>query len=161
MVTQLLAPQLPPDLVGFHENGCAFEYDPDLIEVGMISLYPLEDIELREFGVNSRHDAYWANKDPHRNEPGYYVVPAYDLVMGCKNHAPRGVLIYIPSLGVYGQYDDDHSTITYFPKICWWNIVGDPRTYLNGQWTRERFRFNPRLNPVGHFEYRADWRKPR
>ena len=148
---------LPTDLIRFLESGRSLEYDSTGLELGDVTIHCASDIELKEFAINSEHNAKWAVEDPHHDDSGCYCVPAFDLLKSCSNYSPVGQLIYIPKLSVYGQFDSDHRAITYFPRITWWNIVGDPRRYLNAQWQPQQFSFNPILNPVGQFEFRHDW----
>ena len=149
--------QIPKDLRDFYESGRRLEYDPKKCAVGKVELYDLQSIKLVDFEVNSQHWAPWAAEDPHADEVGYYIVPALDLISKCEHYSPGGVLIYIPQLGVYGSFDDDHRTITYFPKIKFWSIVGDPVKYLSAQWRPKQSDFNPILNPVGLFPFQPGW----
>lgn len=148
---------IPSDLLAFLQSGRSLEYDVTRCEVGQVLLHQAENIRLVEFEINSEHGAKWSEEDPHADEAGYYIVPALDLVADCQNYRPNGILIYIPSLGVYGNFDEDHRSITYFPRITWWNIVGEPVRYLTGQWRPAQSSINPILNPVGVFPFRPGW----
>ncbi len=102
-------------------------------------------------GIKTR----WADEDPHADDPGSYFVPAYDLLESCEGFDPTGLLVYVPSLGVYGTHDCDHEDMRIFPRLTWWNIVADPPLYLNALWYHQRC-VGTVVNPVGKFEFRLE-----
>ena len=148
--------QLPSDLLSFLKSRSQLEYDPSGLELGRVTLRDLEELELDEFRVVSSVNDAWQIEDPHRNDSGAYMIPAIDLVRKCRNYAPRGALVFIPELGLFGQHDDDHKAMTVFPRASWSQIEAEPYLFLNGQWEPETPSFNPKLNPIGRFEFRFD-----
>lgn len=147
---------VPEELIKFLNAGRTLEYDASKCTVGCVSLHLPDQIQFKEFGVNSQHNARWAEEDPHVDEQGDYIVRAYDLVAECEHYCPEGILIYVPELGVYGNHDHDHHAITSYPRVTWWNIVGDPIRFLTGCFRFPQLELNPILNPVGKFEFRSD-----
>ena len=148
--------QLPFELVEFLKSGKQLDYDPEGLEVGRVLLFPWEEVKRIEFKVVTSCNDDWEQDDPHREDNGYYAVPAYDLVKSCRHYSPQGILIYLPSMDAFGQHDDDHQTITYFPQLTWPRLVAEPHLYLNGQWEPESPRYNPKLNPIGRFPFRLE-----
>ena len=73
---------LPDDLVEFLNSGRTLEYDASKCECGQVALHPLNSIVTVELRLNS-YQTLWANDDPHADDSGSYIVPAYDLLASC------------------------------------------------------------------------------
>ena len=142
---------LPSDLVAFLNAGGQLEYRANQCECGAVRLYPASEVKLIELRVNS-YQSDWEPADPHKDDTGSYIVPAYDLVAECEGYLPRGILVYVPALKSYGTHDDDHGDLHVFaPESAWADIVEDPTFYLNENWYPGEGEI---LNPTGRFEFR-------
>jgi hypothetical protein len=124
---------LPRDLVQFLEDGRQLTYDSSLCECGLVRLLPLNQLVVEEFYVDSEGGVLEAI-DPHRGEKGYYRVTAVDLVADCEGYDPKGILIWLPELELFGTWDIDHWDMLVFPGVTWKDIAANPERYLNAQW---------------------------
>ena len=145
---------LPDDLVAFLRSGRTLEYDVKKCECGKVVFHPLQSIEVVELQLNS-YQSNWAWEDPHADDEGSYIVPAYNLLASCEGYSSYGLLVYVHSQDVYGSYDDDHKDLLIFPRASWWNLVGDPIRYLTATWYPQRGT-GATLNPIGDYEFRFD-----
>lgn len=143
--------QLPPDLLAFLDSGEGFTYRPNQCECGAVTLYPAREVKLIELRVNS-YGSDWVAADPHKDDIGSYIVPAYDLVASCEGYLPRGILVYVPALECYATHDDDHGDLRVFPaETTWAEIADHPTLYLNENWYPGSGEV---LNPLGSFAFR-------
>ena len=145
---------LPADLIQFLNDGRTFDYDSSKCECGTVTLRSAVDIPEIELRLNS-YQSNWASKDPHADEMGAYIVPAYDLLATCDGYLPEGILVFVPVLEMYGSHDGDHGDLRVYPKKSWSDISADPLRYLNAMWYPQ-YKIGKILNPIGKFEFRLD-----
>ena len=67
-----------------------------------------------------------------------YEVRGVGLVKWCPNYQPKGIMVWFPSLGLYGTWDCDHHAIMVFPHVGWSDIMRRPELYFNGAWYPDR-----------------------
>jgi hypothetical protein len=104
-------------------------------EVRELTLYAPEELTERVFKVSTADFAInerWPGWDRTKNRK--YEFRGVDLVKECRNYSPKGVFIWFPALGVYGQWDCDHLKIMVFPGVKWSDIAKAPKRYFNAQW---------------------------
>jgi hypothetical protein len=128
---------LPSDFMEFLQSNKQLEYNPTGCEPGTVVLKILDELSLDEVSVRTMRLPF-AEDDPHRGEYGYYVVRAVALVRECKSYRPKGVLLWLPDYKSFGQWDDDHKVVTYFPGTKWSRIAARPAPYLNAMWDGNR-----------------------
>ena len=129
---------VPPDFAAFRSAGKELDYDGSSCEAGQVKLYALEDLAVIALPVDSDDNHPDASLDPHAGEPGAYAVTAIDLVSVCDPaYEPVGILVYLPTLGVFGTCDCDHWDLRVFPGVAWDQIAADPSTYVDAQWKGE------------------------
>ena len=68
----------------------------------------------------------------------YYGYRAVELVKACHNYSPSGMMLWLPDLGMYGQWDCDHHKIITFPGVSWRDIVREPARYFDAMWQPDR-----------------------
>lgn len=73
------------------------------------------------------HDA------PNRVDGTLYT-KAISLVTAASDYDPKGVLVWISRLGVYGSWDAEHLTLHVFPTTTLATILASPAKYLTTQW---------------------------
>ncbi len=139
--------QLPDDLVAFLQAGNSLHYDASQCECGSVNLRTIEEIEEIQLRVSS-YQKGWAFQDPHADDEGFYVVPCFDLLAESSGYNPRGLLVYIPALNLYGAHDDDHQDLRVFPRKTWTDIAASPLKYLNDLWNPHK-GVGKTLIPVG------------
>jgi hypothetical protein len=128
---------LPADCWEFLRASKELEYDPSACEPGMVVLKKPDELSLDKVYVRTKGLSF-AEDDPHRSEDGYYVIRAVALVRECQAYRPKGVLIWLPDYKAFGQWDDDHQVVTYFPQVSWSTIAAGPAHYLNAMWDSRR-----------------------
>ena len=89
------------------------------------------DVGTADFALQERRDIV-----PQR----YYDYRAIDLVQACRNYCPSGIMFWLPTLLVYGQWDCDHHRIMTFPAKSWTDIVRQPTRYFNAMWNPKRVK---------------------
>lgn len=124
---------LPKEVIDYLKSGQQLQYDAAQCEAGSVTLKKYEELAISEIWVNSYGSPIQA-EDPHSNDEGYYIVPAVDLVATCEAYGPEGILIWLPTYKVFGQWDCDHCDVVVFPQITWAEIVANPARYLGAQW---------------------------
>lgn len=67
----------------------------------------------------------------------HYAYRVVELVKACHNYRPSGIMLWLPDLGVYGQWDCDHHKIITFPG-AWSDILREPGQYFNAMWEPNR-----------------------
>jgi len=117
------------------------------------ALYFNSEEEGHPAGVNEEPGA---EEDPHIDdeEPGFYVIPAVDLVASCTgDYPPEGLIAWIPDLEMYATWDSSHLDILVFGNATWTDIAASPLRYVNAQWSEDRPGYY--LAPWLHgYEYR-------
>jgi len=95
-------------------------------------LLPLKDLRVGKYLTRpTRHGQMpWLEDDPHQEE-GYYSVPAVNLVAACDGYDPDGILIWLPDEGLFGTWQSDFLSISFFPGVSWSDIVVDPIRFIN------------------------------
>lgn len=90
------------------------------------------DVGTSDFALQEGWDDW--DQAPRRHF-GYRAV---DLVKACHHYSPSGIMLWLPDLGVYGQWDRDHHKIIAFPGASWSDIARDPSRYFDAMWGPER-----------------------
>jgi hypothetical protein len=134
----MTALNLPEDLRSFLAAGTALEYDAGCSRAGAVTLFPLDRLMVRTLKTRLSESSEVAEEDPHAGEKGYYLVPAVSLVASCQRYRPAGLLLWLPEMGLYGSWDDDHRTLWVFPDLTWAEIVAGPVPFLNACWEPRR-----------------------
>jgi hypothetical protein len=124
---------LPEDLVHFLTSGKKLEYDPTMVEPGLVGLKRLEDLVESVIWINS-NDSPLIFDDPNADADGYYEVPAVSLTGKCKSYDPEFISLWLPSERLFGSWDCDHWDLYIFGNKTWSDIVKAPALYLNSQW---------------------------
>lgn len=146
---------LPDDLVDFLQAGRKLDYKASLCEAGLVTLYPLDRLQLRTFGMHCSSTPLTAD-DPHKGWSGCYEVPGVDLVAECKRYAPAGLLVWFPNEQRYGVWDSSHDIIQVFSaETNWTEIIKAPWRYINAQWSfcQEKGKAKP-------VDYLIPWQYP-
>jgi len=125
---------LPAELVEFLTSGKKLEYDPSSIEPGVVGLKGLDELELGVVWVNSEESPL-SDDDPNAGDKGYYEVPAVSLLRECEGYDPDFILLWLPNEQSFGTWDCDHWDLYVFSGRTWPDIVADPATFLNAQWS--------------------------
>jgi hypothetical protein len=120
---------LPESTAEFLCTGKQLEYDAAQCEAGRVGLKRLDQLSLGEVWIGTESES-----DPHRDERGYYAVPAVSLSGECASYSPEFILLWLPEDRLFGTWDCDHWILTVFPDATWEDIVSDPLPYLNSQW---------------------------
>jgi hypothetical protein len=128
---------LPINLLKFLDTNSKLNYDPTKAEVGEIEFYKTPPLI----------DLYLESQD--NQAKGYYIIQAYDLLEKVEGYEPAGILVWIPSLGCFGSWDNDHWKLVIFQGKGWQDIERDPLKYLNSQWSKD----------LGDGEYLSDTSK--
>jgi hypothetical protein len=144
----------PEDFLEFLRRGSQLEYDSDECEVGRVTLLPIKKLTPSVVYVDS-FDAPFATSDPHANEDGCYVIPAYSLLAECEGYDPEGILIWLPDQKMFGSWDSETWDVMMFPHTSWSEIAADPAKYLNAMWDLEDVRFEY-LKPFPDYPFRRD-----
>jgi len=121
---------LPKSTVAFLRAGKQFDYDEAQCEAGRVGLHHLDKLTLGEVWVGTD-----TRSDPHHGDDGYYAIPAVSLTGECASYNPAFILLWLPQERLFGAWDCDHWVLTVFPDATWEDIVADPLTYLNSQWS--------------------------
>lgn len=121
--------KLPQDLVGFLNSGQQLSCDYARCEAGLVGLKRLDQLSLGEVWIEPG-----GADDPHMDEEGYYAVPAVSLTGECRTYEPEYILLWLPDMGAYGTWDNDHWVLQVFPGVTWTDIAADPLKYINAQW---------------------------
>ena len=124
---------LPSEVVDFLSSDSQFVYDAQNCEVGKVQLKSYNELCLTEVFVDSEESPI-EEDDPHAQEKGYYLVGVIDLIKECPAYGAEGVLVWLPDLRVFGQWDIDHWDLLIFPHATWSDIVAEPSRYLSAQW---------------------------
>lgn len=112
---------LPEDLMEYLDSGSALQYDESTCECGTVTLHRADSIRKIKLQFGS-------------NEEGEQSVAAYDLVATCEGYSPEGILVFVPSIKMFGSYDTDHRELYVYPKKSWSHISAAPLAFLNAQW---------------------------
>jgi hypothetical protein len=122
-------PDLPPDLVNYLADPANRRLDsPGGGEIEAVIFYSVDELTERSFSYRSYP----------RGAGNDHEVRGVDLVKSCVGYAASGIMVWFPGLHAYGQYDDDHHHIIFFPTIHWTALMRSPEKYFNGQWHPER-----------------------
>lgn len=129
--------ELPQDLVEFLRAGKQLEYDPATCEAGAITLLALDRLKVELFPMytNTTEIPGLPEGDPHQGEDGYYLVEGVNLVSGCADYDPCGLLMWLPIEKRYATWDMEHWYLGVFGPDCTWSrIVRAPAQHINAQW---------------------------
>jgi hypothetical protein len=125
---------LPADLSQFLAAGKQLEYDPDTCEAGAVTLLPLSELKLERFPVETSGSPFF-EQDPHHPEVNSYLVLGVNLVAGCDDYEPVGLLLWLPVEKRYGIWDSSHCGISTFgPDVTWERIAVEPARHINAGW---------------------------
>lgn len=140
--------KLPQDLLTFLDQGKQLIYNFDESEVGMVTLKKKEQLTEEAIFLEKESSPH-SDADPNKEKSGYYSVPAIDLIQTCDDsYDPHGILLWLPTIGMYGTWDSDHYQLIGFPGVDWGKITENPAKYLNAQWDPA----------IGDGEYIAGWK---
>jgi hypothetical protein len=124
----------PQDFLEFLKNGSQLDYDPEDCECGQVTLLAHDKLSPGVVFVDS-DDAPFADQDPHVEEAGCYVVPAFSLIAECgEGYDPEGILIWLPDQKVFATWDSEFWNVLIFPYATWGDISANPLKYLNALW---------------------------
>jgi hypothetical protein len=126
----------PTELIDFIKSGKQLEYNPSECEVGEVKLTKFDSLKLGEVWVDSEQSPLY-EKDPNKDEKGYYAVPAVSLTSECDDFDAEFILLWLPNEELYGTWDSDHWDLKFFPNYQWSDIIQNPVPYLNAQWEFE------------------------
>lgn len=90
------------------------------------------DVGTADFALQEGWDDW--DTMPHQR----YDFRAVELVKTCRNYSPQGIMLWLPDIGVYGQWDCDHHKIITFPGVSWSDIVRNPTLYFDAMWNPSR-----------------------
>jgi len=138
--------KLPLDLIAFLESGEQLEFDPETCDSGEVSLLSPADLQRQNFPAifSSEIDA---DKDPHRNDSGRYLVQAVSLLATCEQYDPAGMILWLPLEQRYGAWDSDHLIMHEFAEeVTWGKIVADPGPHLEASTCGEGY--DPPFHPL-------------
>lgn len=96
-------------------------------EVEQVELFPPDQLSEDWF-------TFLGPADSSEDEPMDYVIRGIGLAKSCRAYQPAGIMVWFPSLGLYGSWDDDHHVIVVFPGVRWTDIVRRPEVYFNAAW---------------------------
>lgn len=65
-----------------------------------------------------------------------YVGSGVNLISGATEYCAPGMLIYIPEIKFYGNYDIDHGVLNVFPGFNWSQIIENVGAYVWTQWQK-------------------------
>lgn len=145
---------LPAELVEFLSAGRELEYGSSSIEPGTVRLKSLDKLELGVVWVNS-DESPLSQDDPHFGDKGYYEVPAVSLTGECEAYDPDFILLWLPNEQSFGTWDCDHWDLYVFPRKTWADIVADPATYLDAQWSDYDRKNSEYFKPYPKYEFKA------
>jgi len=128
---------LPDDLNRFLQSGQQLGFGGQRCETGEVRLNTLADLQVSTFRLQT-YATPLQGEDPHKSEPGYYLVPAVSLVAECENYLPEFLLVWLPDEGGFGTGDEEHGHLLVFPDVTWTDIVANPVLYLEAQWNPDR-----------------------
>lgn len=122
---------IPDDLRAFltDSSNRRLEFAPGR-EVEQVELFPPDQLLEDSFTFLGQADSF-------EDEPMYYVIRGIGLAKSCRDCRPAGIMVWFPSLGLYGSWDDDHHVIMVFPGVRWTDIMRRPGVYFNASWFPE------------------------
>jgi hypothetical protein len=130
---------IPDDLREFLANPANRSFQLPGCQVREVTLYALDELAEGVFTVNTfdfalqeRWDG-WDTMD-HKN----YEFRGVGLVKACRNYSPKGIMVWFPELGQYGQWDCDHHKIMVFPEMEWADIMKNPAAFFDAMWNRKQ-----------------------
>ncbi len=133
---------IPDGLVQFLEKHSKerIECDPAIkgnVEVDWFTTFAPEELCITTFEIDTYE--YHLNHDEPGEDPELrYGITGIDLINGCGEYNPEGILIYFPQFSEFGSWDCDHAIITMYPDASWETIRDNLFNYVNGQWYPDR-----------------------
>ena len=125
---------LPDDFKQFLQNRQQLNFDSTQCETGAIALNSLSELKLSTFLLQT-YASPIEEDDPHREQAGFYHVPAVSLLKECENYYPQMLLVWLPQESLFGTGDEEHGHLLVFSGATWTNIASKPIPYLEAQWT--------------------------
>jgi hypothetical protein len=105
----------------------------DKVEIDWFTTFSPEQLCMAAFEIDTYE--YYVNHDEPGKDPELrYAITGIDLINGCENYTPEGILIYFPQFSEFGSWDCDHAIITMYPGVSWEKIQANIFDYVNGQW---------------------------
>ncbi len=144
---------LPAELHEFLTAGRKLEYDASSIEPGVVGLKSPAELELGVVWINS-DESPLSQDDPHAEDEGYYEVPAVSLLSECEAYDPDFILLWLPNEQSFGTWDCDHWDLRIFPGKTWADIVADPATYLDAQWSDYEGKNTEYFKPYPKYQFK-------
>jgi len=120
---------IPDDLLAFLADPAnrRLEFAPGG-EVEQLELFPPD--ELSEEAFTFLGPGPWGDRQMHE-------ISGIGLTKSCPNYQPEGIMVWFPSLGLYGSWDCDHHEIMVFPGIRWTDVMRRAQAYFNASWYPE------------------------
>jgi hypothetical protein len=145
---------IPRDLREFLAAGGTLQYDADECDPGKVTLCTMEQLQLCLFSVDS-DDTDVEDEDPHREDPGCYLVEGVDLIRDADGgYGSEGLLIWLPQDECYAAWDGGHNKMFVFDNSTTWSdIVQSPVPYLNAQWESYESALVSPIRPWIHHVY--------
>lgn len=116
-------------LEGHHINYLSF-YEPNELKAFKIN------IEVGEYAKNCSWNDKNYLQDPNlkQNDHGVYETVGIDLLKACTTYYPHGLLMWIPKLKCFANWDFEHQSAIFFnPDVE--ELFNDIFFYVNLQWT--------------------------
>ena len=98
-----------------------------LVDIISLPLYVSIDEYIENYSEKSEHLA-----------GNYYPVSAYDLLKDVSGYSPVGALVWIPLIGEFATYDNDHCVLRSFPMVTWQDIIKSMAQFIDCQWYPDR-----------------------
>ena len=133
---------LPPECVSFIESGRQFQYVASDCECGMVRLVRPDEIFACEVSCESDVSRGWF-RNPQRIRGS---IRAVNLLAETDGYDPEFILSWLPDFKQFATIDTSHDRVTLFPTSSWADIVADPLSYLQSQWSIEEPPWSVRLD---------------
>ena len=123
---------IPDDLREFLDNPGNRKFRCHRGEIREATFFAPDELSSRVFDVCTSDFAL--NERWERDPQLKFEFPGVDLIKSCNSYPPEGILIWFPSLGLYGSWDCDHHSIMVFPGASWTELCRELGSYINAPW---------------------------
>jgi hypothetical protein len=117
-------------------EGKRFEFDstknPEM-EVHSVEFFSPDSLLLTSFEIDT-YDYHLNHGEPGEDPELRYEFEGIDLIQGCNDYEPDGILVYFPLLKEFGSWDCDHRIINLYPGAAWDDIEKSLHSFVNAQW---------------------------
>ncbi len=117
-------------------GGKRIDFDPTMhpeMEVHSVEFYPPDCLPLTSFEIDT-YEYHLNHGEPGEDPELRYEIEGVDLIQGCNDYEPDGILVYFPLLKEFGSWDCDHRIITIYPNVEWEAIEKSLPSFVNAQW---------------------------